>query len=162
MKIIFDFHDQTFALCDGQRGFIRRENGTKIKIVSANFGLTDDQVCPGGNTSTRTCRSKSSETRVRWNCSEYSSCDLQALNQLFGNPCANFLKYLEVKYYCGKIKKNMRYFDVCIVCVYWFDSELQERIQYSYRNVNGAICWALYFPPGVLLILDNYLTQNFL
>lgn len=56
----------------------------------------------------------------------------------------------------------MRYYDVCIVCVYWFDSELQERIQYSYRNVNGAICWALYFPPGVLLILDNYLTQNFL
>lgn len=107
MKIIFDFHDQTFALCDDQRGFIRRENGTKIKIVSANFGLTDDQVCPGGNTSTRTCRSKSSETRVRWNCNEYSSCDLQALNQLFGNPCANFLKYLEVKYYCGKIKKKI-------------------------------------------------------
>lgn len=122
MKIIFDFHDQTFALCDGKRGFIRRENGTKIKIVSANFGLTDDQVCPGGNTSTRTCRSKSSETRVRWNCSEYSSCDLQALNQLFGNPCANFLKYLEVKYYCGKIKKKYEVFwcMYCMCVLVWF------------------------------------------
>lgn len=101
--------DQTFALCDGQRGFIRCENGTKIRIVSANYGRTDDQVCPGGDTSTRTCLSKSSEIKVRWNCNGYSSCHLRASNQLFGNPCTNFSKYLEVKYSCIKIlEKNMR------------------------------------------------------
>lgn len=107
--ILIDFLDQTFALCGGQRGFIRCENGTKIRIVSANYGRTDDQVCPGGNTSTRTCLSKSSEIKVRWNCNGYSSCHLRASNQLFGNPCTNFSKYLEVKYSCIKIlEKNMR------------------------------------------------------
>lgn len=57
-------------------------------------------MCPGGGTSTRTCRSKSSEIKVRWICNGYSSCHLRASSQIFGNPCANFSKYLEIKYYC--------------------------------------------------------------
>lgn len=51
------FLDQTFALCAEQRGMIRCKNGLKIKIVSANYGRTDDQVCPGGKTDTLTCQS---------------------------------------------------------------------------------------------------------
>lgn len=94
------FLDQTFALCDGQRGFIRCENGSKIRILSANYGRTDGQVCPGGSISTRTCLSKSSEIKVKWNCNGYASCHLRASSQIFGDPCANFSKYLEVKYHC--------------------------------------------------------------
>lgn len=92
--------DQTFALCDGQRGFIRCENGSKIRILSANYGRRDDQVCPGGSISTRTCLSKSSEIKVKWNCNGYASCHLRASSQIFGDPCANFSKFLEVKYHC--------------------------------------------------------------
>lgn len=94
------FLDQTFALCDGQRGFIRCENGSKIRILSANYGRRDDQVCPGGSISTRTCLSKSSEIKVKWNCNGYASCHLRASSQIFGDPCANFSKFLEVKYHC--------------------------------------------------------------
>lgn len=92
--------DQTFALCDGQRGFIRCENGSKIRILFANYGRTDDQVCPGVAISTRACLSKSSEIKVKWNCNGYASCHLRASSQIFGDPCANFSKYLEVKYNC--------------------------------------------------------------
>ncbi|XP_052688454.1 uncharacterized protein LOC128167006 [Crassostrea angulata] len=94
--------DQTFALCADQRGFIRCDNGSKIKIVSANYGRTDDQVCPGGKTNTITCRSKSSEIKVKWNCNGYATCHLQATNGYFGDPCANIVKYLEVRYRCVK------------------------------------------------------------
>lgn len=58
--------DQTFALCADQKGLIRCKNGLKIKIMSANYGRTYDQVCPGGKTDTLTCRSKSPEIKVKW------------------------------------------------------------------------------------------------
>ncbi|XP_052690600.1 uncharacterized protein LOC128168375 isoform X2 [Crassostrea angulata] len=98
--------DQTFALCADQRGFIRCEDGLKIKIVSANYGRTDDQVCPGGKTDTLTCRSKSSEIRVKWNCNGYATCHLHATSKHFGNPCANISKYLEISYRCVRNMDN--------------------------------------------------------
>lgn len=61
---------------------------------------TDDQVCPGVAISTRACLSKSSDIKVKWNCNGYASCHLRASSQIFGDPCANFSKYLEVKYNC--------------------------------------------------------------
>lgn len=70
--------------------------------MSANYGRTDDQVCPGGKTNTITCRSKSSEIKVKWNCNGYATCHLQATNGYFGDPCANIVKYLEVRYRCVK------------------------------------------------------------
>lgn len=87
--IVFLFIDQTFALCADQRGFIRCKNGTKINIVLANYGRTDDKVCPGGKTETLTCRSKLSEIKVKWNCNGYATCHLHSTNRHFGNPCAN-------------------------------------------------------------------------
>ena len=93
--------DPAFALCDGQRGSIHCGEG-KIKILSANFGRTNGDICPGGNTVARTCRSKTALNRVKWNCNGYRICHLHASNQLFGNPCVNVSKYLEVKYRCVK------------------------------------------------------------
>ncbi|XP_078318904.1 uncharacterized protein LOC144620851 [Crassostrea virginica] len=94
--------DPAFALCDGQRGSIHCGKGTKIRILSANYGRTDGNICPGGNTAARTCRSKRTLTRVKWTCNGYRICHLHASNQLFGNPCVNVSKYLEVKYRCVK------------------------------------------------------------
>lgn len=99
---VFISVDQTFALCADQRGVIRCENESKIKIVSASYGRTDDKVCPGGKTNTITCRSKSSEIKVKRNCNGYATCHLQATNGYFGDPCANIFKYLEVRYRCVK------------------------------------------------------------
>lgn len=70
--------------------------------MSASYGRTDDKVCPGGKTNTITCRSKSSEIKVKWNCNGYATCHLQATNGYFGDPCANIFKYLEVRYCCVK------------------------------------------------------------
>lgn len=70
--------------------------------MSANYGRTDDKVCPGGKTDTLTCRSKSSEIKVKWNCNGYATCHLHATNRHFGNSCANIFKYLEVRYRCVK------------------------------------------------------------
>ena len=104
--------DPAFALCNGQKGFIHCGEGTKIKILSANYGRTDGDICPGGNTAARTCRSKTALNRVKWNCNGYRICHLHASNHLFGNPCVNVSKYLEVKYRCvkksdGDLKGNL-------------------------------------------------------
>ncbi|XP_061191806.1 uncharacterized protein LOC133200086 [Saccostrea echinata] len=97
---------QTFALCDGQRGLIGCENGTKIQILSAIYGRTDENVCPTGKIKTRTCRSKMSEIKTKWNCNGYRMCHLHAADQYFGDPCPNNSKYLEVKYRCIKDPNN--------------------------------------------------------
>ncbi|XP_062580540.1 L-rhamnose-binding lectin ELEL-1-like [Saccostrea cucullata] len=94
--------DQSFALCDGQKGFIRCTKGAKIQILSANYGRTDERVCPSGKINTRTCHLKSSEIKTKWNCNGYRTCHLQADAQQFGDPCQNSSKYLEVKYRCVK------------------------------------------------------------
>lgn len=44
------FLDKTSAPCAEQRGMIGRENGSKIKLVSANYGRTDEKVSPSGKT----------------------------------------------------------------------------------------------------------------
>nr|XP_022316662.1 complement C1q-like protein 4 [Crassostrea virginica] len=93
---------QAFTLCHGQRGSILCGEGTKIQILSANYGRTDGDICPGWNTAARTCRSKTALNRVKWNCNGYRICHLYASNHLFGNPCVNVSKYLKVKYRCVK------------------------------------------------------------
>nr|XP_034312010.1 uncharacterized protein LOC117684349 [Crassostrea gigas] len=98
--------DQTLTLCADQKGFIRCKNGLKIKIVSANYGRTYDQVCPGGKTDTLTCRSKSSEIKVKWVCNGYAICHLHATDVQFGDPCPNIAKYLEITYRCVKSIDN--------------------------------------------------------
>ncbi|XP_062613701.1 L-rhamnose-binding lectin CSL3-like [Saccostrea cucullata] len=94
--------DQSFAVCDSQKGFIRCTKGTQIQILSANYGRTDEQVCPTGKTKTRTCRSEASEIKTKWNCNGYRTCHLHADVQHFRDPCPNYSKYLEVKYRCVK------------------------------------------------------------
>lgn len=94
--------DQSYALCGGQKGFIRCLKGTKIQILTASYGRTDPMLCPDGKTDTRTCHSKTSELKVKWNCNGYRTCHLQATDQNFGDPCPSYSKYLEVKYRCVK------------------------------------------------------------
>ncbi|XP_056020156.1 uncharacterized protein LOC130046556 [Ostrea edulis] len=94
--------DQSYALCGGQKGFIRCLKGTKIQILTASYGRTDPMLCPDGKTDTRTCHSKTSELKVKWNCNGYRTCHLQATDQNFGDPCPKYSKYLEVKYRCVK------------------------------------------------------------
>ncbi|XP_062581757.1 uncharacterized protein LOC134243507 [Saccostrea cucullata] len=94
--------DESFALCDGQKGFIRCTKGTQIQILSANYGRTDEHVCPTGKIKTRTCHSKWSGIKTKWNCNGYTTCHLHAAVQHFGDPCPNYSKYLEVTYRCVK------------------------------------------------------------
>lgn len=108
------FLDQTFALCAEQKGLIRCENGLKIKIVSAIYGRTDNQVCPGGKTDTLTCRSKSSEIKVKWICNGYATCHLHATDGHFGDPCPYISKYLEIRYRCVKSTDNDKNGSCCI------------------------------------------------
>ncbi|XP_062567154.1 uncharacterized protein LOC134229413 [Saccostrea cucullata] len=94
--------NQTFALCDDQKGFIRCAKGTKIQIISSNFGRTDTHVCPGGKTDTSTCRSETSEIKVKWNCNGYQTCHLHASKSIFEDKCPNYSKYLQITYQCVK------------------------------------------------------------
>ncbi|XP_062593465.1 EMILIN-2-like, partial [Saccostrea cucullata] len=133
---------QTFALCGGQRGFIGCANGTKIRILSANYGRLDENICPTGNTKTRTCRSKMSEIKTKWNCNGYKTCHLHAAKQDFGDPCPTFSKYLEVKYHCIKDLNN--YSKAKYIA---FNAYITKRLQFPDSPVN-VVYDGVYFNHG--------------
>ena len=83
--------DQSFALCANQKGFIRCEKGSKITVISAVYGRTDNKVCPHGNINTRTCRSLTSEMKVKRSCNGYRTCHLHASNEISEIRATTFL-----------------------------------------------------------------------
>ena len=129
--------DQTFGLCADQKDFIRCEKGTKIKIISAVYGRTNDKVCPYGNTNSRTCRFLPSEIKVKWSCNGYRTCHLHASKQIVGNPCSNISKYLQVKYRCmkgpdgGNCFLNWWHIEFCLKKTY---------LNYDIKNKENKIC----------------------
>ena len=73
-----------------------------MTIQSANYGRLHRNVCANNylNKNTHTCQSNNTLSIVQASCNNRLTCDLQATNELFGNPCGDIYKYLEVSYSC--------------------------------------------------------------
>ncbi|XP_072042492.1 uncharacterized protein [Amphiura filiformis] len=73
-----------------------------MSIISANYGRLDRDICSDNqwNKDTDSCISDVALDIVRANCENVNSCDIAATNTVFGNPCGNIFKYLEVSYVC--------------------------------------------------------------
>ncbi|CAH1273800.1 COL12A1 [Branchiostoma lanceolatum] len=73
--------------------------GQRINIVSALFGRTSRQLCPG-IIHTTNCSSPNGLAVVRSSCHGKSSCSVLAHSSVFGDPCFGTDKYLEVEFNC--------------------------------------------------------------
>ncbi|XP_049826771.1 L-rhamnose-binding lectin ELEL-1-like [Aethina tumida] len=94
--------EPTKIVCEGGTGVL--DCGTRvIEILCANYGRLDLETCKRTDTSVQNsvnCRAPNSLSIVKQQCNDKHTCTLNASNSVFGDPCANTTKYLEVEYEC--------------------------------------------------------------
>ncbi|CAH1249412.1 ADGRL3 [Branchiostoma lanceolatum] len=97
-------HTQTTAevarACENRSLQIQCDVG-RIHVTHANYGRTSATICPGGpGVSNTECISEGSQEVVSRRCNGRRLCTVPATNGVFGDPCQNTAKYLEVMYLC--------------------------------------------------------------
>lgn len=80
-----------------------------IQVMEANYGRTDKWTCGEELADNKQCISPQSEQMVKDKCEGKNLCELDASNEVFGNPCGVTHKYLQVDYHCqaGKVVKSV-------------------------------------------------------
>ena len=101
-KVLFCF-SYTYAdplsisICESQSATISCNSGKKIDVLEAMYGRQNSYTCGNDDLS---CSSGSSYSVVYHKCQDRFNCLLQAINNVFGDPCVGYGKYLFVKYQC--------------------------------------------------------------
>ncbi|XP_011422721.4 L-rhamnose-binding lectin CSL3 [Magallana gigas] len=90
-----------FHVCEGGSLYLYCPRGTYLVIFSANFGRLSSAICPGPGSNNVNCVSSNALSVVRNSCEGYPSCQLEAINNVFGDPCPGTYKYLEVNVGCS-------------------------------------------------------------
>lgn len=98
----------TKAICE----FSPPENVTcpedqTIKVVDANYGRKDKWTCGDKLAENDRCLSSKSTDMVKEKCEGKNFCELEAANEVYGNPCGQTHKYLEVNFHC-QAGKNIK------------------------------------------------------
>ncbi|GLV41379.1 Calcium-independent receptor for alpha-latrotoxin [Carabus blaptoides fortunei] len=84
--------------CERQPMKLECNKGEVLKIMSANYGRTNANLCePNGNTN---CRASGSLSIIKNKCEGQTSCTVMATNDVFGDPCHGVVKYIEAQYQC--------------------------------------------------------------
>ena len=81
--------------------------GGNINVVEASYGRHDRSTCPHSSTHTTNCDAGNSLSLVQRRCDFKPSCELDARNAVFGDPCRGTYKYLEVKFMCVPQQADM-------------------------------------------------------
>ena len=88
---------QKIRVCEGQQAYIDCPNERKIEIDYANYGrLKGAHVCGSLIALNTHCKAENSMAIVERDCKDQNSCQLEANNDKFGDPCWGTQKYLEV------------------------------------------------------------------
>ncbi|XP_069108330.1 latrophilin Cirl-like [Argopecten irradians] len=85
-------------VCEGNEKTINCSN-RRILIHSARYGRFDSVTCPHPYMANVGCGTDGVD-EIRSRCNGRPICRLEALNNLFTDPCPNTYKYLEVNYTC--------------------------------------------------------------
>ena len=95
------------AVCEYSELTLTCPHNRRINITYANYGrrIPSSVFCPYPGPSTlhvdRTdCISNNTKPIIQSKCDGQQTCTVLALNSIFGIPCANTFKYLEVEYDC--------------------------------------------------------------
>ncbi|XP_072040247.1 zonadhesin-like isoform X2 [Amphiura filiformis] len=74
--------------------------GQFIYVTSALYGRQDSIKCPSSAITTTACAAENSLEVVQNLCNGKETCQVQASNGVFGDPCGGTVKYLEINYSC--------------------------------------------------------------
>ncbi|XP_052775573.1 adhesion G protein-coupled receptor L2-like isoform X2 [Mya arenaria] len=83
--------------------------GERIRILLANYGRFSLYVCGMGGIDKDwnvQCSAEESISIISQRCDHKSSCDVQASSAIFGDPCPNTPKYLQITYFCYLVEEN--------------------------------------------------------
>ncbi|XP_065141228.1 uncharacterized protein [Paramisgurnus dabryanus] len=85
--------------------YICHPNNQFIKVSAANYGRTNSTTCstgkPADQISNVQCSQSSSLSVLTTQCNGQNDCSVLANSTVFGDPCAETYKYLNVSYTCG-------------------------------------------------------------
>ncbi|XP_077978220.1 uncharacterized protein LOC144433736 [Glandiceps talaboti] len=122
-------------------------DGGVIQVVRASYGRGSDEVCPHLQMSDLNCHADNSMDIVKQSCDGQTSCEVDATNQVFGDPCGGTFKYLHVHYICiGKAIQQHTIEFVDLGC--YGDSQdraipmldgTDDRLQDRYQDRHNAI-----------------------
>ncbi|XP_063424551.1 L-rhamnose-binding lectin CSL3-like [Mytilus trossulus] len=87
-------------VCHGISVYLRCTYPFKINIKAAVYGRLDKSICPEGPAGTTSCKSKTSDAKIKAQCNGKEICRVNADARLYGDPCFGIYKYLDVKYTC--------------------------------------------------------------
>lgn len=94
---------QTENSCEGDT-FSISCNKQFIKVLSANYGRTNNDTCstgrPANQISNVQCSQSSSINVLATQCNGKQACSVSTSNTVFGEPCVGTYKYLNVSYIC--------------------------------------------------------------
>eukprot|EP00057_Strongylocentrotus_purpuratus_P026189 XP_011680663.1 PREDICTED: rhamnose-binding lectin [Strongylocentrotus purpuratus] len=87
------------AICEGSKTVLSCTNG-RINICSALYGRTEADICPRDNMDSNTnCMATGVFDTISC-CTGLSQCAVTASDSVFGDPCPDTYKYLQITYTC--------------------------------------------------------------
>ncbi|XP_060086152.1 D-galactoside-specific lectin-like [Ylistrum balloti] len=87
-------------LCEGDHGRIECGPNEVIYIYSAFYGRINKKICDYGEINTDKCRASSVTQKVKDTCDKRSFCIINAVSDIFGDPCPGTYKYFRVRFVC--------------------------------------------------------------
>jgi hypothetical protein len=86
--------------CEGKMLKLTCEKNQEIIIESAFYGRRSVSICKHSAMKNTSCEARGLLEAVRRLCQNKSNCELQASNNIVGDPCSGTNKYLQVNYKC--------------------------------------------------------------
>ncbi|XP_029975265.1 L-rhamnose-binding lectin SML-like [Salarias fasciatus] len=92
----------THVACQQSLARLHCDQGQVIVVYGADYGRRDRTTCINGRPDSQlqnvSCSKPTNIVATR--CNGKNTCDIRALNSVFGDPCPDIYKYLEVAYRC--------------------------------------------------------------
>ncbi|KAF7278827.1 latrophilin Cirl-like isoform X4 [Rhynchophorus ferrugineus] len=101
-KAVEQYRYETVYACEGKTLKIECKSGEVIKLIRANYGRFSITICNDhGNTDwSVNCMSPKSLRVLHSRCSLKTNCTVEINDEVFGDPCPDTPKYIEVHYQC--------------------------------------------------------------